>query len=755
MAYPEDGHGDAVVVLELLIEPDGTVSSVTVLEGESPFAARAAAAAVDWMFTPARHGAIAVASRIRARVHFVSPVDEGEPAGAANVRTPTREPPSEAVAPSEPSPLEVVVQGRRSEPGRTTLSAAEVREAPGAFGDAFRAVEMLPGVTTPLGGVPYFFVRGAPPNANGYFVDGIRVPLLFHVGLGPGVIHPSLLDRVDFYPGAAPAQYGGFVGAIVAGQLTEPATEARGEAHVRLVDAGGLVETPIAGGRGTFLVAGRYGYPGPIVSAISDTTLAYWDYQARATWQVGTDGTLSALAFGAHDLVGHVEPNGTEVEDLASDFHRVDVRFDQRWVGGGLRVATALGHDRQGSDPTYLTNRSLMPRIELEQELHDNVRLRTGLHGQVDVYGLREAEPADAEDAIVPSTAAPSRTNLTGAVHADVVWRLGARVEVVPGARFTVFDSSRPATTTETTRVRTTVPALDPRLSGRVTLAPTVAWLSTFGVSHQYPTLRVGALPAVVGAGAGFPLGNDELQRTFQQSQGVEVALPAETLLTVTGFTAWTSGLTDLTRECIQIEPPTAPIGAGPMPSDPYYCPSNAPVKGRSYGGELMLRRSLTEHLGGLISYTLSRTVRESHFVTLDGEDVMATIPGDFDRTHVLNAVLTGDLGRRWRLGGRFVFYSGVPYSELSGNVPVPPYNSKRDAPYFRVDFRLEKRWALPHERAVALVIEMQNATLNTEPNTLGMDCMGDIGPEEYTTQCRRGKVGPIALPSIGVEVFF
>ena len=77
------------------------------------------------------------------------------------------------------------MQGRRREPGRTTLSAAEVRETPGAFGDAFRAVEVLPGVTPPLGGVPYFFVRGAPPNANGTFVDGIRVPLLFHVGLGP------------------------------------------------------------------------------------------------------------------------------------------------------------------------------------------------------------------------------------------------------------------------------------------------------------------------------------------------------------------------------------------------------------------------------------------------------------------------------------------------------------------------------------------------------------------------------------------
>src|SRR5690606_17782636 len=200
---------------------------------------------------------------------------------------------------------------------------------------------------------------------------------------------------------------------------------------------------------------------------------------------------------------------------------------------GRLRVATALGYDRQGSEPTYLTNRSVQPRFEIEQDLGAGARLRGGLEGSVDLYRLREGEPPP-DEALVPSTAAPSRTNLTGALHAEVAWKLGERVEVSPGARVTVFDSSRPATGGETGRVRTTVPAVEPRLSGRVGLGASVVWLSTFGFSHQYPTLRVGGLPAVVAAGAGFPLGSERLQRTFQQSQGLEVALPAQTMLTVT-----------------------------------------------------------------------------------------------------------------------------------------------------------------------------------------------------------------------------
>lgn len=41
-----------------------------------------------------------------------------------------------------------------------------------------RRREAMPGVTPVASGVPYFFVRGAPPGNVGYFVDGVRVPLL-------------------------------------------------------------------------------------------------------------------------------------------------------------------------------------------------------------------------------------------------------------------------------------------------------------------------------------------------------------------------------------------------------------------------------------------------------------------------------------------------------------------------------------------------------------------------------------------------
>ena len=86
-----------------------------------------------------------------------------------------------------PKALEVTVLGELPAPGVQTITRAEVRLLPGAFGDPFRAIDVLPGVTPLASGLPYFFVRGAPPGNVGYLLDGIRVPLLYHIGLGPSL----------------------------------------------------------------------------------------------------------------------------------------------------------------------------------------------------------------------------------------------------------------------------------------------------------------------------------------------------------------------------------------------------------------------------------------------------------------------------------------------------------------------------------------------------------------------------------------
>ena len=86
--------------------------------------------------------------------------------GDARADSPAPSSPIETPPPPTPAPVvtEVTVQGDRPDPGQTTLRGGTVRQLPGAFGDAFRAIEAFPGVTPMASGLPYFFIRGAPPG---------------------------------------------------------------------------------------------------------------------------------------------------------------------------------------------------------------------------------------------------------------------------------------------------------------------------------------------------------------------------------------------------------------------------------------------------------------------------------------------------------------------------------------------------------------------------------------------------------------
>src|SRR5690349_14714067 len=88
--YPEGAEGDAAVVLELVVEKDGSVSSATVVEGGEPFGEQARAAALTWRFEPAQRDGTPVAARVRARVEFHG--EPEEPAATAPPVAPSAAP---------------------------------------------------------------------------------------------------------------------------------------------------------------------------------------------------------------------------------------------------------------------------------------------------------------------------------------------------------------------------------------------------------------------------------------------------------------------------------------------------------------------------------------------------------------------------------------------------------------------------------------------------------------------------------------
>ena len=121
-------------------------------------------------------------------------------------------------------PYEIVVHGerKREEMSRIALRDHEIKQVPGTFGDPFRVIQSMPGVASVVSLLPLPIVRGASPGSTGYLLDGVGVPLLYHLLAGPAVIHPELIDEVAFYPGGFPAHYGGYLSLIHISEPTRP-----------------------------------------------------------------------------------------------------------------------------------------------------------------------------------------------------------------------------------------------------------------------------------------------------------------------------------------------------------------------------------------------------------------------------------------------------------------------------------------------------------------------------------------------------
>ncbi len=759
--YPVGAEGEATVELQLLVAADGSVQDVRVLQGELPFSTEAVSKAGTWRFEPAKRAGVPIAARIRVQVVFTPPVVEELPLEDEPTAEPAKQAAINQAEDAEEPVIDVVVAGERTV-GVKKLGRAEVRQMPGAFGDPYRAIEALPGVTPIATGLPYFFIRGAPPGNVGYFFDETPVPLLYHVAAGPGVIHPAFIESVDLYSGAYPAKYGRFAGGIVAGEAAQPDYQFRGEASIRIVDAGAMLEIPFADGKGSAMLGGRYSYTGLVVSLLADdVTLGYWDYQGRIRYDLDNGDHLQLFGFGSYDFLRAANEEGVEQDLIDLTFHRLNATYGfeldaqstlDLTLFGGYDL-TGLGGDpdsAESEDLASLVNRSLGARAKYSHRFSPSLLLRAGADGMfsrasIDINTDQPDDDDDDERDFIPATPeaaaerareqalpAPgfpnvvldplqfvnressedtfndrffSRDDVVGGIWVEGVYNATKRITLTPGLRLDFYDTGGDVEI-----------AVEPRIAARFDLTDKVSVTHDFGIAHQPPSFPI-PIPGLSNGNA-----SDGLQQAFQTSAGVEVELPAKFTASATLFQNVTLNSTDV-FSLSRLED-----------SDPGANPFNDRTTAHTYGVELYLKRSLTEKLGGFIAYTWSRSTRS-----------IPRVSGisSFDRTHVINAAAAYDLGRNWRLGVRTSIYSGVPAEVAYAGAAKNPF---RGPWFYRFDWRLEKRWLLGDDGAwIAMVLEMLNTTLNKE--SLATSC--------YAYGCESNEIGPVAIPSIGVEASF
>jgi hypothetical protein len=607
---------------------------------------------------------------------------------------------------ADPSPL--LLRLVRNQGGRTfkttvrapsslpsvNVQGPELVKTPGSLGDPFRVIESLPGVTSVLLPAPLFVVRGANPGNTGFFLDDLRVPALFHLALGPSVIHPYFFDSIDFYPGGYPARYGRYVAGIVTAQTrAAPSDMVHASVDVRLFDAGALVTGPLPDGQGSVEVAARYSYTGEAVSLLSNAVqLQYWDYQLRADRDFGPVH-LTLLAFGSSDFLSSTSPTATQTQ-LALRFNRISLRAKTPAAGGVVTGSVALGTDHTQAPleeeyPLTIDSLSVFPRLSFRRPM-GRVALEVGFDGQLQHFDAL----TPVQRPMVLDLARVRDARLMG-TYASLVVNAGNRLVLTPELRLDSYEVSGVEKAD-----------LGPRLSARLALGDG-SWITAAGGRFT----QTPSLPLQLPGAESFGLALYGLQTSWQGSLGVGTKRAHGFELDLTGYVQ-RYVLTDL-------RDPSITTNIDPL-ADDFLVRRDA----LSYGLEVLVRRAQTERLYGWLSYTLSQNLRAF------GGGVIG--PSDWDQRHIVNLVVGYRIGP-YTVGGRAHFNTGRPVLVGGSFVRLPPY--------YQIDLRADRRYVFK-SFALEVYAELLNSTLSTEVISLSPTANGQTVENGYR----------IVLPSIGVH---
>jgi TonB family protein len=611
---------------------------------------------------------------------------------------------------------ETVVEGEREvlEVTRRTIQRQQMTSVPGTFGDPIRVVQTLPGIQRAPFGLGLLLVRGSNPDDTGIYVDGHEVPSLFHFLGGPSIFNAEMLDSLDLYPGGFPARFGRHHGGAVALELRPSQSDGiHGSAKIDFIDSGGYLRAPITRDL-SIAVAGRRSYidlflgfvlPQPAKGGQRIVTPVYYDYSARADYNLHDNGRLSMFVIGSSDTL-HVLNKDPDAElstdlDTAVKFLRVIGSYE-RVIAGDLKLTlspawgrdtvTFAGAQAEAAGPfssVSVVNDSLSYRMRVHGKLSAPLTIDSGLDLLSRVTRYQALLPVDdqlinSRGVDIPPTQLFRGAQLIGlGGYLDLGVDVTSQLKLIPSLRIDGYLLDGVGRN-----------SVDPRLVARYQLAPTLTVKAYLGQFSQPPQPE----------GFDRRFGNPDLGIEHGIHSGIGYEWKPDRLWSID------SELYYVSRHDLAVF--TAAVVQN---SDGTFSNVNFLSEGKNHstGFELLIKREISEHAYGWLSYTYSRAYQQSH---PDSE----VVPTAFDQPHVLNAVASYKPGGGWEIGGRFQLASGRPDTPVIGatyDADTGRYvairgtaRSIRTPLFLQLDARIEHDWL--YERwSLGLYLDVINVT--------------------------------------------
>jgi outer membrane receptor for ferrienterochelin and colicin len=578
-----------------------------------------------------------------------------------------------------------------------SLSAEEIRRAPGAVEDLNRMIQTLPGVTTATDSRNDLIVRGGSPVENFIMVEGIEVPNINHFGTqgasgGPiGMINVDFLNDVTFSAGGFPAKYGDRLSSIMDVEYRNgDRNNFNGKIDIGIAGGGIILEGPLQEGKSSYLFSARKSYLDLILSSTGLTAVPnYSNFNLKTTYELSEKHKLTLIGLAGIDKINFKGVEGKDDPFINStDFSgwQAALGIVHKWlVGSKTYLQTSISTNQYQREVTedsvgrpVFNNESLDKEYNFRSDIshrfsptdlleigfsakylrNDNTIFRAQA---IDIYGsvLPELNYSAVAEAYKFAPYVQYSKNLFG------------RLDLTAGLRYDYFNYLNNEST------------ISPRVSAGYYILDNLKLNAAYGIYHQAPPL----LWLV-----SYDQNKDLKQMKAEQFvTGLEYYPVSDLKITLEYFEKQYSEYPNS-----ELNPPVTYANAGAEYQTLGLEPLLPASDGYARGLEFFVQKKLTSGLYGMFNYSLS----EIRFTSLDEVER----PSSFDYKNVLTAIMGYKITDNFEVSAKYRFMGGRPYTPLDEEASsqynqtiydYARYNGVRYDDYHRLDIRVDYRFEM------------------------------------------------------------
>ena len=612
-----------------------------------------------------------------------------------------------------------------------SIGIGEIEKSPGANRDISKVIQSFPGVQSTPAYRNDVIIRGGGPSESRFYLDGVEVPFINHFATqgasgGPvGILNADFIREVNYYSGAFPANRGNALSGVFEFSQADGNTEKQEfQATVGASEIAATLDGPI-GEKTTYIFSARRSYLQFLFKAIGLPFLpTFTDTQFKIRTRFDQKNELTFIGLGAIDLfdlnLGIKNPDDQQKYILSQ------IPVNEQW---SYTVGAVYKHFMERSYQTVVISRSHLNNDSykyldnddssednkildyLSQEIENKIRFEHT--ARFDEFKLNAGANLDfvtyTNDTRARRFYGGGITEINYSTDLNMVkWGLFGQVSRnFFDERLVLSLGLRADANNYSSGMNNLFKQLSPRFSASYAL--TSEWSLNFNTGRYYQ------LPpyTTLGFKENGQFVNRENNLKYIAANhligGLEFRPKESILFSLEGFSKSYSNYPFSVNDKISLANKGADFG---VIGDEEVTSSS---KGRAYGMEFQARINSSKGFNMNLSYTLVR----SEFTVESGEYV----PSGWDSKHILTFTSTKDFGKNWRVGARWRFSGGLPYTPWdmnrsslveAWNLTGSPYfdfarlNSERFDPFHQLDLRIDKSFYLKKVTA-KFYIDVQN----------------------------------------------